>query len=95
MSDFKISRLKYTWKGQWSAGTNYLNDDIVRFGARIYVCISQHAADTNFYDDLNFLNSEKGTPLSLRQASGFSQTESSKTTSLQKMKNIPNSGFIL
>ena len=58
MSDFKISRLKYTWKGQWSAGTNYLNDDIVRFGAKIYVCVSQHAADTNFYDDLNFLNNE-------------------------------------
>ena len=56
MSDFKISRLKYTWKGQWSAGTNYLNDDIVRFGARIYVCVEQHTADTNFYDDLNFLN---------------------------------------
>ena len=58
MSDFKISRLKYTWKGQWSAGTSYLNDDIVRFGARIYVCVVQHTADTNFYDDLNFLNNE-------------------------------------
>ena len=58
MSDFKISRLKYTWKGQWSAGTNYLNDDIVRYNARIYVCVAQHTADTNFYDDLNFLNSE-------------------------------------
>ncbi len=58
MSDFKISRLKYTWKGQWSAGSNYLNDDIVRFGARIYVCITQHTADDNFYDDLNFLNSD-------------------------------------
>ena len=58
MSDFKISRLKYTWKGQWSTGTSYLNDDIVRFGARIYVCVAQHTADTNFYDDLNFLNDE-------------------------------------
>lgn len=58
MSEFKINRLKYTWKGQWSSETNYLNDDIVRFGAKVYVCIAPHTSDNNFYDDLNFLNNE-------------------------------------
>lgn len=56
MADFKISRLKYTWKGQWSSGTEYLNDDIVSVGPKIYVCIAQHTANTDFYIDLNFLD---------------------------------------
>lgn len=58
MADFKLSRLKYTWRGIWTSGTVYYNDDIIRVGGRIYVCIAPHTADTNFYDDLNFLNDE-------------------------------------
>ena len=58
MSEFKISRLKYTWRGVWGSGTNYIKDDVVSFGSKVYVCIAQHTADTDFYDDLNFLNDE-------------------------------------
>ena len=58
MADFKLSRLKYNWRGVWAPSTSYLNDDIVRFGARVYVCIDPHTSDTNFYDDLNFLNND-------------------------------------
>jgi hypothetical protein len=58
MADFKLSRLKYTWRGIWTSGTVYYNDDIIRVGGRVYVCIAPHTADTNFYDDLNFLNDE-------------------------------------
>ena len=46
MAEFKLGRLKFTWKGPWTAGTAYLRDDIVRKGGRAYVCIGGHTAST-------------------------------------------------
>ena len=58
MAEFKLKRLKYNWKGSWTASTEYYNDDVVRLGAYIYVCVAPHAANADFYQDLNFLNNE-------------------------------------
>ena len=30
MADFKISRIRFRWAGDWSASQNYIKDDIVR-----------------------------------------------------------------
>ena len=46
MAEFKLGRLKFTWKGVWTAGTAYLRDDIVRKGGRAYVCIAGHTSST-------------------------------------------------
>jgi hypothetical protein len=37
-----------TWKGDWEPGVRYLYDDIVRYGARLYICQTVHesAADS-------------------------------------------------
>ena len=53
MAEFKIARFKYTWRNTWAAETAYLNDDVIRYGTRIYVCVSPHTADEDFYNDLN------------------------------------------
>jgi hypothetical protein len=58
MAEFKISRIRYTWKGNWTTGTNYLPDDIVRYQGKAYTCLVQHTSSTDFYTDLEFLNSD-------------------------------------
>lgn len=52
MAEFKISRFKYTWRNTWITGTEYLIDDIIRYGTRTYVCVAPHTSDEDFYADL-------------------------------------------
>lgn len=58
MAEFKLSRIRYNWKGQWAAGTDYIVDDIISYGGKSYVSTTQHTSSTDFYDDLNFYNSD-------------------------------------
>ena len=51
MADFRLGRLKFNWRGDWTVATAYVIDDIVKFGANTYVCISNHtsvAAETDW-----------------------------------------------
>ena len=41
MADFRIGRLKFKWRGDWSVSTSYLIDDIVKYGANTYVCVEK------------------------------------------------------
>jgi hypothetical protein len=50
MAEFKISRIRYTWRNQWESSTNYIKDDIVSYGSSSWVCIRQHTASA-FNDD--------------------------------------------
>ena len=50
MAEFKLGRLKFVWKGDWATSTDFVKDDIVRFGGRTYVCKTAHAS-TSFYAD--------------------------------------------
>ena len=61
MADFKINRIRFTWKGDWvattlSLPTAYIKDDIVRYGGKSYVCLVGHGASVDFNTDLNFVN---------------------------------------
>jgi hypothetical protein len=56
MAEFKLSRIRFTWAGDWTAGTAYVKDQIVSYGAKTYVCLKGHTAQTNFYDDVNDLD---------------------------------------
>jgi hypothetical protein len=53
MAEFKLDRIRFRYRGDWNAATNYVKDDTIRFGAKVYVCIEVHQSDTNFYNDLN------------------------------------------
>lgn len=46
MAEFRLGRLKFNWRGAWAASTAYVIDDIVRYGANSYVCISNHTSDS-------------------------------------------------
>jgi hypothetical protein len=54
MAEFRIGRIRYTWKGEWSSGTTYYKDDIIAYGGKVYVCLIGHTAESggSFYNDL-------------------------------------------
>ena len=54
MADFKISRFRYTWKSQWTTGTAYVRDDVVKYGGGSYVCVRGHTASADFYTDVDY-----------------------------------------
>jgi len=58
MAEFKLSRLKYSWRGAWTAYGRYNPDDIVSYGSKVYVCLESHVAATDFYYDLDFYNND-------------------------------------
>jgi hypothetical protein len=51
MAEFKLGRIRFIWKGDWTGSTSYLKDDIIRYGGRTYVCITGHTSTSNFYTD--------------------------------------------
>ena len=52
MSEFKLERFKFIWKGDWVSGTDYNRDDVVRRNGISYVCLKTHTADADFNVDL-------------------------------------------
>ena len=52
MSEFKISRLRFSWVGEWTDLRLYNKDEIVQFNGKAYVCLVPHTA-SGFYNDLN------------------------------------------
>lgn len=51
MAEFKLGRLKFVWKGQWTASATYVKDDIVRHGGKSFVCVQGHVAGGTLYSD--------------------------------------------
>ena len=47
MADFRLGRLKFNWRGDWQVATAYVIDDIVKFGANTFVCVSNHTSVSN------------------------------------------------
>jgi len=46
MAEFKITRFRYTWKGDWTTTTAYNKDDVVYYSGSSYVCIRQHTSSS-------------------------------------------------
>ena len=51
MAEFKLGRIRFIWKGDWSASTVYYKDDIVRNGGNVYVALSGHTSSVDFAND--------------------------------------------
>jgi len=50
MAEFKISRFRYTWQGDWDSNSvDYNRDDVVYHNGSAWVCIRQHTS--NVFDD--------------------------------------------
>ena len=55
MAEFKLGRIRFVWKGDWSASNTYYQDDVVAFGGKTYICTIGHTSDTNFFADFNII----------------------------------------
>jgi len=53
MAEFKLGRIRFVWKSEWTTATTYYKDDVVRFGGKTYVCQVGHTSATDFNTDLD------------------------------------------
>jgi hypothetical protein len=44
MAEFRLGRLKFNWRGEWTTSTAYVIDDVVQIGGNVYVCIINHTS---------------------------------------------------
>tara|TARA_B110000503_G_scaffold103755_2_gene154868 strand:+ start:12529 stop:20658 length:8130 start_codon:yes stop_codon:yes gene_type:complete len=51
MAEFKISRLRFSWVGEWKDQQTYNKDEIVQYNGKAYVCLVPHISN-GFYLDL-------------------------------------------
>ena len=58
-AEFKIGRLRYTWKGYWDTNVFYNRDAVVQYNGKTYVCLYPHTS-TNFNADLTYYDSVEG-----------------------------------
>ena len=63
MAEFKISRIRYTWRGGWVTSRNYNRDDVVQYGGSSWICIRQHTSSA-FLSNQQFLANEGDTDFS-------------------------------
>jgi hypothetical protein len=56
-AEFKISRLRFNYLGQWAVDTFYNRDAIVSYHGKTYVCLEPHTSDISdsaFYEALHY-----------------------------------------
>jgi hypothetical protein len=53
MPEFRISSLRYSYKGAWQANNAYTTDNIVTYQGNTYVCQAVHTSTSSFNTDLN------------------------------------------
>jgi len=44
----------FGWRGNWATATAYRNDDVVKYGASLYVCTTQHTSSGSTLDESKF-----------------------------------------
>ena len=73
MAEFKISRIRYTWRNTWSTTTVYNRDDVVRYGGSTWVCQRQHTASTFAADQIYLANQNdtQPTPAWFKMTDGY------------------------
>ena len=53
MAEFKLGRIRFVWKNNWSTSTTYYKDDVIAFGGKVYICVLGHSSAADFFTDLN------------------------------------------
>ena len=98
MAEFRISRIRYTWKDDWAAdSTTYNKDDVVRYGGSTWVCQRQHTAST-FADDQNYYNNPgdtQPTPAWLKMTDGYAWRGNWSSTTLYNSGDLALYGGVI
>ena len=72
------------------SATNYVKDDVIRYGAKVYVCIEVHQADANFYNDLN-----NSTPRWVQMMDGQSWTGEWQAATFYRIGDLVKLGGVI
>ena len=96
MAEFKVNRLRYNWRGNWVANTEFLRDDIVKFGAKSYVCIKRHTS-TAFAADISYVPPGDTTPSPawVQMTDGFTYRGDWTNPTLYSLGDIISYGGVL
>ena len=98
MAEFKISRIRYTWKGEWAPdSTTYNKDDVVRYGGSTWICLRQHTAST-FEDDQAYFalpSDTQPTPAWLKMTDGYAWRGTWASTTLYDSGDIVLYGGVI
>jgi hypothetical protein len=90
MAEFKLGRIRFVWKGDWNPTTIYYIDDVVRYGARTYICAVGHTSASDFNTDLEY------SPTKWNQMSdGQSWTGDWSTSTFYKINDVVKYGGLL
>jgi hypothetical protein len=52
VSTISLGKVKFNWRGNWSAAVAFAKDDVVRYGANAYVCVTAHTSASTFAANL-------------------------------------------
>ena len=90
MAEFKLGRIRFVWKNTWSPSTTYYIDDVVRYGARTYICAVGHTSASDFNTDLEY------SPTKWNQMSdGQSWTGDWNVSTFYKLNDVVKYGGLL
>ncbi len=98
MAEFKISRIRYTWKNEWAADSStYNKDDVVRYGGSTWICQRQHTAST-FAADQNYYSNPgdtQPTPAWLKMTDGYAWRGNWTSTTLYNPGDLALYGGVI
>jgi hypothetical protein len=90
MAEFKLGRIRFVWKDEWNTSTVYYIDDVVRYGARTYICAAGHTSAADFNTDLEY------NPTRWNQMSdGQAWTGDWNTSTFYKLNDVVKYGGLL
>ena len=55
MAEFKLGRIRFVWKGDWTENSIYYQDDVVAFGGKTYICTIGHTSQESFFSDFDIV----------------------------------------
>ena len=90
MAEFKISRIRYTWRGSWNTTTAYNKDDVVRYGGSTWVCVRKHTASA-FKSDQEFLANPGDTdftPAWIKMTDGYEFVGNWNSSTIYKLGDV-------
>ena len=97
MAEFKISRIRYTWRNSWNTATAYNRDDVIRYGGATWICQRQHTAST-FAADQAYLanqNDTEPTPAWFKMTDGYAWRGPWTTSTLYNPGDISLQGGVI
>jgi len=54
MAEFILGRIKFVYRGTWTASQTYVVDDVITVGGKTYICVVSHTSSPAFATDLGF-----------------------------------------